>query len=168
MKKIIFLLLLLGIVTLFIYHPIVIDLTEDIHYNQPPYSFDESINPIAQYNFGKNSKVYIHLEQTDKILVPNEIENASVLICEDENILKEFQKQFIFKPTRGDIATVESWIYVYQKGKLIFKSAIILDKNSIGLQNREMGCAEIEKREEFIKAISRFERSYFPIHLLKN
>ena len=176
MKKIIdnliLVLFLITFLIVLIYNPIAIDWTSEYEYSLPSYIIkttpQERINPISEYDFDENTKVYIYLARFNRATVPDGIENTTLLFCEDKEIVKELQKVFVFRPIQADVSKSESFIYVYQNDKLVFKSAFVFKNNLVGIQNPKNEFVEIDNQEEFVKTITKFKRSYFPVSLLRD
>ena len=114
----------------------------------------------------KNYKAYIILIDDDFEDLSPKIKKAKVLISTDQIVIDELLT-CKFKYTDSDVATVDSRIYIYDDGKLLFESGIVLDKNSQGLQNQEMGWVKPINENQFIAVCSKFKRYNFPLLILK-
>ncbi len=165
-------LLLSTFLAIMMYSPLVIDLTSEFEYSLPSYIIkpapQKKVNPISNYEFNHTTKIYIYLERFDRSSVPDGIENTTFFVCEDKEIIKEFQEKFVFRPVQADVRKSESYIYIYQNDKLVFKSALVLKNNLVGIQNEKNEFVEIDNQTEFVNVLAKFERSYFPFWLLRD
>jgi hypothetical protein len=92
-----------------------------------------------------------------------DISSGNKLIKIDEaDILKEFQNQFRFSYSGGDMATMESTIFFFNNGNLIFKSKLLIGKERVGLQN-QFGWIEAIEPSKLIEIIGKSKPVYSPI-----
>jgi hypothetical protein len=81
----------------------------------------------------------------------------------DRAVLLQMQKSWKFKITQGDMATVQSGFYLVKNGKVVFSSAIVLDKNSQGLQNSTYGWMQPVNKKAMINTCRSFRKVYWPV-----
>ncbi|MBZ4035397.1 hypothetical protein K6T82_11515 [Flavobacterium sp. 17A] len=113
----------------------------------------------GQYN------IYLVLENEELNNLNIDIPKWKVLKCEDKQVIFDLFNSEL-KCTGSDVSTIESKIYVYSENKLIFESEIVLDTNSIGLQNRESGWTKPVNDKEFINIFSQFKRYNLPVLII--
>ncbi len=125
------------------------------------------INPLKSFDFNTgNWAVYLTISRSDFESLPATIRKARCLRTKDMKTLKQMQSEWNFVYTGGDVATVESEIYFFNNDKLVFKSGIVLNKETIGLQNREYGYLEPQDSTLIIKSFKEFKKVYLPIIFL--
>lgn len=64
------------------------------------------------------------------------------------------------------MTTVESSFYVFNDGKLVYRSGIILDEQKVGLQSNEYGWLEPIHKEMITSSLKNFKRVYWPVVFL--
>jgi hypothetical protein len=113
----------------------------------------------------KNSKVYIVLNSEEIDYLHPNISKYKILKSDNVNLINDlFNCEF--KYTGSDVATIQSKIYIYTRGVLVFESGISLDTNSQGLQNNQFGWVEPVKSDKFINIITQFKRYNSPILII--
>ncbi|WP_140511570.1 hypothetical protein [Flavobacterium pectinovorum] len=113
----------------------------------------------------KKCKVYLVLnnEEVDNLNI--DIPKWNILKCEDEKVIVNLLNSEL-SYIGADVSTIQSKIYIYSKNKLIFESEISLDKNSIGLQNRDLGWVKPLQDKDFINVFSQFKRYNLPVLII--
>mgnify|MGYP000396746341 CR=1 FL=1 len=122
-----------------------------------PYNFTsgDTIQPLSKYNFSNGRwKSYVIMSSNDIINIPSSLKSARCLVTEDTFILKEMQKKWRFIFAGGDMATIESKLYLYKDRELVFKCGIVLDTANQGLQSSEFGWVKAEN-EEILNSVER-------------
>ncbi|MFD1602129.1 hypothetical protein ACFSJW_19260 [Flavobacterium artemisiae] len=113
----------------------------------------------------RNYKAYLVFNKEELDNLNTNIPKWNVLKCEDEKVITDlFNSELSY--TGADAATIQSKIYVYSENKLIFESEISLDRNSIGLQNKEFGWVKPIADKDFINIFSRFKRYNLPVLII--
>jgi hypothetical protein len=126
----------------------------------------EIIEPLKNQDFNSNNcSAYLILSKNDLNDLPNSIRRAKVLVNKDRNILQRLKNDFKFVYSGGDMATCESFIYIFINNKLVFKSSIVLEENKVGLQN-EYGWIEAQNSRKLIEIMESFEPVYLPVIFL--
>lgn len=113
----------------------------------------------------KKSKVYLVLNNEELNDLNVAIAKSNVLKCEDEYLINELLNSEL-NYTGSDMSTIQSKIYIYSGNKLIFESEISLDKNSVGLQNRNVGWVTPVKNKTFVDVFSQFKRYNLPLLII--
>jgi len=127
----------------------------------------DTINPLAGLDLNKGKwNAYLVISKTDYNKFHNSIKKSSILKTTDIEVLRMLQKEWIFNYTGGDMATVENSFYLFNDGKLVFSSGIILDGLKSGLQSREYGWLEPISKDLIPNSFKNFKRVYWPIVLL--
>lgn len=150
----------------------------NIVYYSPPASaygepVDSSKNSLGIYPFNELS--FDEKDRWDAYIIfgPSDFENLQedikkkggmVLHTSSNRLLKELKKME-FK-WEGEIGTPDSDLVIMKNGKIIYVTAIFLDKGYVGLQSRRFGFAVPRKREQFISICAQFERLYSPLLVL--
>lgn len=125
------------------------------------------INHLKSFDFNTGNWVaYLVISRSDFESLPATIRKARCLKIKDIKVLKQMQSDWNFVYTGGDMATVESEIYFFNNGKLVLKSGIVLNKETIGLQNRDYGYLEPKDSTLIIKSFKEFKKVYLPIIFL--
>lgn len=121
------------------------------------------INPLKSFDFNTGNWVaYLVISRSDFESLPATIRKARCLKIKDIKALKQLQSEWNFVYTGGDMATIESEIYFFNNGKLVLKSGIVLNKESIGLQNRDYGYLEPKDSTLIIESFKEFKKVYLP------
>lgn len=127
----------------------------------------DTINPLSQFNFSEGDwKAYIVISGNDYNDLHPEVTKATCLKTTDYKILNEMKANWSFIFKNADLATCTSSFYLFQNGKLMFESGIVLTKETQGLQNRQFGWIKPIERNGMIKALSKFNRVYWPVVFL--
>nr|WP_294783315.1 hypothetical protein [uncultured Flavobacterium sp.] len=167
MIKRIFIILFIVLVLYFFYKPLVLELksSEDFNSFNLKSSSTFKLKDYLKINRAENYKIYLVLDNEELDNVNPGIPKWKVLKCEDKQIVFDlFNSKLNY--TGADVSTIQSKIYVYSESKLIFESEISLDKNSIGLQNREFGWVKPLEDKDFINVFSKFKRYNLPVLII--
>jgi hypothetical protein len=125
------------------------------------------VEPLKNMDFSQGKcAAYILISRDDFKDLSKAIKKKKVLFTKSAFLLKRMQDAFKFNYTGGDIATVESVLYIFNKDKLVFESPIIIDEESVGLQSREYGWIEAKNGKKIISVIQKFEVYNYPLLLL--
>lgn len=119
---------------------------------------NQRFNPLENVvlNSGKN-KILLLFTFDDINELPKGISKRKVLVCYDNEILKQLKDNFNFEISGGDMATVTSEIIVFKDDKVVLKTNFILEKNSIGIQSQKTGWAKATNTKELYKLFSQFK-----------
>lgn len=113
-----------------------------------------------------NWVIYLVLDKEDR-RQNLKLEAHPFWVLKDNNIIRKISEEWKFICTGGDVATVQSYIYIYMDGDLYFESGIVIDDSFEGLQSEDFGWV-ISVRENMIyDYIQHFKPIYFPILLLR-
>jgi hypothetical protein len=124
---------------------------------------DDVIEPIKNIDISSgNNSVYILFSRDDFKELPANIPHKKLIKIDEADILKEFQNQFRFSYSGGDMATMESTIFFFNNGNLIFKSKLLIGKERVGLQN-QFGWIEAIEPSKLIEIIGKSKPVYSPI-----
>ena len=127
----------------------------------------DKINVFENLDFSKgNCKAYLVISRSDFNDLNKSIKKATCLKTTDKVLLQEMKKNLLFTYTDGDVATVESAIYIYCDNKLVFESGIVLDKYSEGLQSKYWGWITPVQPNLLSSYCKQFKRVYWPIVFL--
>jgi len=127
----------------------------------------DTINPLAKLDFSRGEwKAYFVVSKSDYKNLTNSITKAGVLKTINIVDLKTMQKEWLFRYTGGDMTTAESSFYVFNDGKLVYRSGIIFDEQKVGLQSREYGWLEPIHKEMITSGLKNFKRVYWPVVFL--
>jgi ribosomal protein S24E len=110
-------------------------------------------------------KAYLVLNKEELHDLNIDIPRWNILKCEDENVIVDLLNTEL-SCTGADVSTIQSKIYIYSENKLIFESEISLDRNSIGLQNRDLGWVKPLHNKDFINVFSQFKRYNLPVLII--
>lgn len=122
---------------------------------------------FSKFDFSKDKwKAYIIIGHDDFEDLNAGITKGSCLKTTNRDVLEEMKRTWKFKITDGDVGTVESDFYLFQNGKLVFKTGIILSKNGQRLQNEEYGEMVPIDPTAMIKTGKQFKSVYWPVVIL--
>jgi len=151
-------------------HALVFDLTDHDNFsykkNGRQVSKGDTLNIFKEFDFENGHwKVYVLLDRDDMSDINLEMDRWYSYCQTDVSILKEMQSQWRFVFTGEDLATVTNQLLLIKDGKLMFRSAIVVDKNSMGLQNEKFGWIESIDSNKMAETLKKFRRDYFPVIL---
>lgn len=118
-------------------------------------------NPLEHIDINK-CKIYVDFS-LDDIHSDKKLLSGKVYKCDDVDVLKELKNNFNFVPSGADMATVTSNIYILEDNKLIFSSAVVIDKDMFGLQS---GCFGWVSQKSLIPIFLKFKRVYSPFVII--
>lgn len=122
----------------------------------------EEFNPLNGIDISKNCEIYLWMSLDDQY-AKNRLLNGKVFVCEDVKVLKSIKDNFNFISVGGDLATVNSRMYIYQNDKLIFSSSVVVEQGLFGLQSSQFGWV---KNNKLLPLIKKFRRVYTPVVFL--
>jgi len=103
------------------------------------------------------NKIVLIIDLNDWNNLPKKLAKRRVLICTDNNILEQFKNYFVFEQTVGDMATVTSKIVIFNNKEIVFKSNIIIDEHTIGIQGEKTGNARLLYTKEMYELFVQFK-----------
>lgn len=128
---------------------------------------DSNFNPIENFDFSTGThKAYLLFSKKDIAELPKEMNHGKIFECKENNTLKDLQKVFFFYKLKGDMATCDSEIFIYNDNKLIFHSDFVFTDSIIGIQNSVVGWAEPVHNAELKKILLKFKEVTVPIVIL--
>ena len=126
----------------------------------------DTVNPIA--NIDENDcKIVLKLANDDKDRLPKVMRKRSVLVCTDPNVIEQIKEHFEFIVTGGDMATVESELWVFSQGNLVLKTGFVIDTFQIGMQNEYTGWTEASDYEALVSLFGLFKPCRQPLILVR-
>ena len=147
-------------------YPFVIKISSKVKLQHNEIMIDSAGNPFSSLDsIRKSNVVYLILDDSDFKGLNDHIPRYKVLRSTSQNTIKEL-KSLNFKITNGDMATVSSRIIIKQNDKIIYESGIILDQNTLGIQNKEFGWVEPQRPDLFIEIFKDFEKVMMPIVII--
>lgn len=167
MIKKVFISLLVFIFIYCMYKPLVIELNSSESFTalNLKKGLVFKLKDFIKLDKAKKSKVYLVLNSEEMDNLTPEVPKWDVLISEDENVINNLLN-FELNYTGGDVSTIQSKIYIYSGNKLLLESEILLDRNSIGLQNRELGWVTPVNRKALIDVFGQFKRYNYPLLII--
>lgn len=125
----------------------------------------DTVNPIE--NIDENDcKVVLKLVNDDRNGLPKGMRKRSVLVCKDPNVIGQIKEHFTFVVTGGDMASVESELWVFSHGNLVLKTGFVIDTFQIGMQNEYTGWAEASDYEALVSLFGQFKPYRQPLILV--
>lgn len=124
----------------------------------------DTVNVFSQFDFTKDDWVaYIVIPPSDFADLNSQIPHRTCLKTTDRNLLQKMKREWRFKMTQGDVATVESVFYLLKNGKTVFRSGIVLDTYSQVLQNSVYGEMLPVDKNAMINTCREFRNVYWPV-----
>jgi hypothetical protein len=103
------------------------------------YHIGDTIYPFQRYDFGKGDwKAEILVSKDDDMQMPKGVSSKKKLMTSNIEVLKRI-KDWKFKYTGGDIATISSTLRIVAENREIISFAIIIEKDYVGLQSTKYG-----------------------------
>ncbi|MCO6174988.1 hypothetical protein NHF50_08005 [Flavobacterium sp. NRK F10] len=139
-----------------------INLTDNRFKKGDEFTLNDLLNQVDKSHY----KVYLILNEEDDNIINSEKIKNTVLVTSDKNlILRLFNEKFIY--TDKDVSTIQSKMVLCSGEKVVFKSAILISNEKIGIQNRYTGWSELKESKDFNSILKQFKEYYFPILILK-
>jgi len=118
------------------------------------------------FNNGKWS-AYLIFSILDLKELEGVVPKRNCLKLADIQILMKMKNDWNMVFTGGDMATVESFIVFTKNGKVVFRSEIVVNKHTEGLQSPAFGWIEPVKPGIIIRYCKEFKPVYSPIVILR-
>ncbi|WP_299108948.1 hypothetical protein [uncultured Tenacibaculum sp.] len=158
-----------SIFTYLCFNPLVVFVKEEINLFliEKKYKKGDTIKVLDRLNFNEGHWVaYLVINMEDSKDIDNRIPIGKILKTENLTLLKEMKRNWMFKYTGGDLATVQSQIRFYKDDKFIFGSNIVLDRTFEALHNTSFGCVYPIEEGIVVKYCMQFERVFYPFVIL--
>lgn len=155
------------VILISVIHPIPIYLSDgdDIH-QSIDYQKGDTVKVLGDSNFNEGDwEAYIVLVWGDNNRLHKEIPKGIMYRTDDIELLKQMQRDWRFEYTGGDIATVQNQFILYQDGKIIVHTGIVIDDNFTAFQGW-FGALYPNNKNDIIKYCKQFKRVYSPIVIL--
>jgi len=144
--------------------PLVLKLPSHANLERQKFERGDTIKPLERFNFDQGEwTAFVSISSTDKIRFSNALPESRWLRTNDIKVLKQMQREWVFRFSGGDLATVESFILILNNGVVVFHSGVVLEENCQGLQSRDFGWLD---SSVLIQSISRFEKMLCPLVVL--
>ena len=127
---------------------------------------ETATNPLKDIDV-TDAKAFLILSSDDWSGRPEGMPARHVLICTDAEVLRQLKNNFSFEISGGDMATVESELWVYCHDTLVLMTNIDINPNNIGIQNELTGWAEAMNKEALCLLFARFRPYHAPILSLR-
>jgi hypothetical protein len=132
------------------------------------YAKNEVIPVLEELNFNDGKwDAYLSFSRLDLKELEGIIPKRTCLKLSDIRILMKMKKDWNMVFTGGDIATAESCIFFTKNGEVVFRSEIVVNKYSEGLQSPAFGWIEPVKPGIIMQYCKEFNPVYWPIVILK-
>ena len=123
---------------------------------------DETVvNPLKDVDVN-DAKVFLILASDDWSERPEGMPARHVLVCTDAEALQQLKDNFSFSISGGDMATVESELWVYSHDTLVLMTNIDINPNHVGIQNEQTGWAEAVNKEQLCHIFTQFKPYRLP------
>ncbi len=133
----------------------------------PAAQADETVvNPLKDVDMN-DAKAFLILASDDWSERPEGMPARHVLGCTDAEVLQQLKDNFSFEISGGDLATVESELWVYSHDTLVLMTNIVIEQNHIGIQNERTGWAEAVNKEQLCRLFAQFKPYRWPVVALK-
>lgn len=125
-----------------------------------------TINPLGKFDFSKGKwEMYIVLSSDDRNNLPSSIRKVNCFKTNDKLVLKSLQQNWSFECQGGDMATVDSDLYLIHDGNIVFSSGLMINSSQEGLQSEKFGWI-FSKNNLITSNLVKFNRVYSPIIVL--
>lgn len=143
---------LVIVLVYFSFHPVVINMPKgDGKAVAHTYHKGEAINPFKDYAIdNENFTAYIIINE--RVDLASDMPYGGILKTNDINLLKQLRDNLAFEYTEADVATVENEFLLFDGDKLVFRAGIVLDENSQGLQNSNLGWIRAKGRPHMLSS----------------
>lgn len=170
MKKIIFLVLLLilitGVTFVSLGHSVVI-CRQELPVINYAFKSGQTVNPLEEFDFSDGKwTAFVVFSNDDRPYLPAGIKNSTVIRCDDKVVLKELQNQLEFHYSGGDMTTVVSRMLLFKNDLLMFDSGLVVEPGMEGLQSRDFGWIENKNPGSLARILSKFQRVWSPLVVL--
>lgn len=119
------------------------------------------INPLKDIDV-TDAKAFLILSLDDWSELPEGMPARRVLVCTDAAVLQQLKDNFSFEISGGDMATVESELWVYCHDTLKLMTNIVIEQNIIGIQNELTGWADAVNKEQLCHIFTQFKPYRWP------
>lgn len=157
-KTLVLLALLAGLIALWLGiggFPVVLHHSDNTVF--PAAQADETVvNPLKDVDMN-DAKVFLILASDDWSERPEGMPARHVLVCTDAEVLQQLKDNFSFEISGGDMATVESELWVYSHDTLKLMTNIVIEQNRIGIQNELTGWAEAVNQKQLCRLFTQFK-----------
>ena len=116
---------------------------------------DKVTSPLKDIDV-TDAKAFLILSSDDWSERPEGMPARRVLVCTDAELMRQLKDNFSFEISGGDMATVESELWVYCHDTLVLMTNIDINPNNIGIQNELTGWAEAMNKEALCHLFARF------------
>lgn len=163
MKKIYLVVIGILIYIYIIFNPIVI--YSDTEHEAEVLPFIQTENNIKlMKGININSDIKMFLIINDRENISKEIPLGKILQSNDKSLLKKLcNMNFLY--TNSDIATVQNELLVYSDSQLVFRTGIVIEEDTEGLQNFQYGWIK-SKKGNLNQIMQKFRRPLIPIIIL--
>ena len=127
---------------------------------------DSSINPLKNIDM-KNGKAILTLSTDDWSNLPKGMPARRVLVCTDAEMLQQLKDIFSLEISGGDMATVESELWVYSHDTLVLMINIDINPNHVSIQNEQTGLAKFIENEQLCTLFTQFKPYRKPLLTLQ-
>jgi hypothetical protein len=142
-------------------YTIVIPVHKPLVYPDLKYSKSDVVRPLCCW---AHSRAYIVLSQEDKKSLGKSFMDANCYLIHGK-LLKELS-DCKFKYTGGDVATVESYICIMERGRVYFEAGLAIAGGQEGLQNSSFGWVESLRNGQLRRIIKKAEKVRSPVLFL--
>lgn len=133
----------------------------------PAAQADETVvNPLKDVDMN-DAKAFLILASDDWSERPEGMPARHVLVCTDAEALQQLKDNFSFSISGGDMATVESELWLYSHDTLVLMTNIDINPNHVGIQNEQTGWAEAVNKEQLCHIFTQFKPYRLPGVALK-
>lgn len=120
----------------------------------------DRVSPLKAFDFSSGDwTIYVEIARDDYHALPPGVTRARCLKTTDRKLMQRMAQTWTFTYTDGDMATVESGIYVVKDGKLLFDSGIVISREGSGLQSASFGWLEPVDKAAIPESLRQFQRA---------
>lgn len=125
------------------------------------------INIFDEFDLNKGKwSVYLNLSLSDLKKLKGVLPERTCLKLTDVEVLRKMKDDWKMVYTGGDMATVESSIFIIRDGDIVFNSGIMFNKNTEGLQSPVYGWIEPIEKDIIKKYCKKFKPVFWPVVIL--
>lgn len=126
-----------------------------------------SVNPLNDFNFKEGDwEAYFIVSLSDFKELPPSFSNSNCFKTKDVEVLESMKANWVFQHHGGDMSTVESKLMIFNEGKLVYETGVVVSEASEGLQSKKYGWLDGTEGEKISTSLLKFSKVQMPVIIL--